>query len=372
MTRRALASLLPFAAALSAAGADYRRRVDEVRRIRGLVAFWDFVKRDQGRFAAWQARGDRHDFRLDAVNYVRDSWGQGRAAGYDDFPLLGRGPFGQAVGIRAESDPDFRPLLLVPRERLHDSGLDVKGPGRSVSMVAWLMRESGNHAIAGIWHEGTDRERGKRQYALFAGLAGNNGAAAAHVSENGGNSFGDRYARNLAVTPEIMPVGAWCAAGFVFDDSKGTVTAYLDGEATDYWIDSPEKHPFFQWAARGWAGGEYRPPESRVLRRTAEREGVELQEFAYTKVRVTRHEGKVVKRELVALKANPFWFGHDLYAPARREDGGPFTIGRVIHSSRGVGFTGWIGGVAVFGRALSAKEMLRLASSARQPLSSQD
>jgi len=37
----------------------------------------------------------------------------------------------------------------------------------------------------------------------------------------------------------------------------------------------------------------------------------------------------------------------------------PFTIGRVIHSSRGVGFTGWIGGVAVFDRALTAEELAK-------------
>lgn len=46
--------------------------------------------------------------------------------------------------------------------------------------------------------------------------------------------------------------------------------------------------------------------------------------------------------------------------------GGPFTIGRVIHSSRSVGFTGWIGGVAVFKRALSADELKRL-SDVRDP-----
>ena len=37
-----------------------------------------------------------------------------------------------------------------------------------------------------------------------------------------------------------------------------------------------------------------------------------------------------------------------------------FTIGRVIHGSRSVGFTGWIGGVAVFERALSAEELGKL------------
>jgi hypothetical protein len=74
-------------------------------------------------------------------------------------------------------------------------------------------------------------------------------------------------------------------------------------------------------------------------------------------------------QELIALRANPYWFGHDLYAPANVEDGGPFTIGRVIHTGRNVGFTGYIGAVAVFSRALSAKEMKRLAEIARTPIS---
>lgn len=400
-----------------------QRRVRAVRSTPGFVALWDFVKREdggKGRFAAHQAPGDSFDFRLDAVNYVRDYWNEGRAATYGDFALLGRGPFGQAIQIKAESDRNFRPCLLVPRARLHGSGLDVKGAGRSVSMVVWLIRESGNHALAGIWHEGTDLrgesapvqrvERGRRQYALFAGLGANDGAAAVHVSENGAASFGDRYAHNLAVTPEIIPATpadsppatldrAWTTAGFTFDNRRHTVTAYLDGKATELWIEHPERHPFFKWHYHAWVQAQlrripglqpgedpdfpaaqfYEPPEGRPLaRKTLERSGeerVELQTFAFTKVRVTLRKNRqgrfatVVKRDLVALKANPIWFGHDLYAPESAADGGPFTIGRVIHTGRSVGFTGYIGGVAVFGAPLSAKRMERLAAIGRaQPI----
>jgi len=391
-------------------------RVEAVRRTPGFVAMWDFVERVDGRFAAHQVRGDRSDFRLDAVNYVRDYWAEGRAATYADFPLLGRGPFGQAVQFKAEAERDFRPCLLIPRERLHNSGLDVKGPGRSVSMVTWVIRESGNHAIAGIWHEGTDLqggasavkrvEQGRRQYALFAGLAANNGAAAVHVSENGARSFGDKYARNLAVTPEVIPAvpadspagvldRAWSVVAFSFDNKRNTVTAYLDGKANDYWVEDLAHHPFFQWPYKGWQQAQWRkmpglqpgedpafppgqfydPPEGkpvsrRMVSETAEAR-IEVQQFEFTRVRVTlRKDAKgrlraPVDRELVALRANPFWFAHDLYAPARPEDGGPFTIGRVIHTSRSVGFTGYIGGVAVFGRALTAREMARLAAIAK-------
>ena len=381
-------------------GGEYERRVGEVRKTPGFVALWDFVKRDGGRFDAHKGKGETADLRLDAVNYVLDYWGEGRAASYDDLPLLGEGPFGQAVQFRAETDAAFRPVLLVPRERLHGSGIDVKGPGRSVSMVVWLKREGGNHAMAGIWHEGTDLhgaaglakrvELGRRQYALFAGLAANNGGVAAHVSENGGKSFGDRYARNLSVTPDHMTAG-WDVAAFAFDNRRNTVTSHLNGEAKEYWIDDPAKHPFFQWPARGWTQAQlarmpgvqdgeeetfprdqfYEPPETKLLARTVVSddgvERVELRRYAFTKVRVTLKRGgrgrwSEVKRELASLRVNPFWFGHDLYTPARVEDGGPFTIGRVIHSSRSVGMTGWIGGVAVFGRALGAREMRRLAA----------
>jgi hypothetical protein len=397
-----------------AAAKEYQQRVETVRSLPGFVALWDFVQRDAttGQFTAHQPDGSTHDFRLEAVNYVLDYWGQGRAATYEDFPLLGRGPFGQAVRLLNETDDTFRPCLLLPRERLHDTGLDVKGPGGSVSMVAWVIRESGNHAIAGIWHEGTDLhsqkgpivrvEQGRRQYALFAGLGAKSGASAVHVSENGAKSFGDKYARNLAVTPELIPTAppdatpetldaTWSLLGFTFDNAANTVTAYLNGQATDYWIESPEKQNFFKWPAHGWLQAQlhklpglqegedpnypadqfYQPPEEEPLKNEvvseSDGERVELHQYPFTRVRVTLGkdaEGRftrVKKRELIALKSNPFWFPHDLYTPASEKEGGPFTIGRFIHTGRSVGFTGYIGGVAVFNQVLTPEQMARLA-----------
>lgn len=383
-------------------------RVDAVRKTAGLAAFWDFVKRaPDGRFDAYQAKGASADLRLDAGNYVFDYWGEGRRATYEDLPMLGRGPFGDAVRFAKREGNDFRPLLYVPRERVHDSRIDVKGAGRSVSMVLWLAREAGNHAIAGIWHEGTDLkgeagkvtkvERGRRQYALFMGLAANHGGSAAHVSENGGASFGDKYARNLSVTPEKIPafVGErdvdsnWSVVAFAFDNARNTVTSYLNGVASEHWIEQPERHPFFQWPARGWLQAQlsrmpglqegedpqfardqfYEPSEGRPRKVRKLGANVELHEFDFTRVRVTLGDGgKVIRRELVALRANPFWFPNDLYAPKSAAEGGPFTIGEVIHTSRSQGFIGYLGGVAVFDRALSAKEMRRLAAIGRTPV----
>jgi hypothetical protein len=91
----------------------------------------------------------------------------------------------------------------------------------------------------------------------------------------------------------------------------------------------------------------------------------ELREYGFTKVKVTLTNGQETARELVALRLNPWWYPHDLYQPKNDGTGGPFTIGRVIHSSRGVGFTGWIGGVAFFDRALTAEELEKFHSLAR-------
>lgn len=389
-------------------------RVATVVATPGLVAFWDFVAREPDgarRFVARVSPGPAMNYPLDAANYVRDYWGVGREATYADFPLLGRGPFGEAILIRQETDPDFRPLLLVPRQRLHGTPLDIKGAGASVSVVVWAIRESGNHALAGIWHEGTDLrqpetagvrrvERGQRQYALFAGL-NKPGSSCGHVSDNGAGSFLNRYClqkcNSAATAPEVPATAApdlldrsWHCFAMTFDHERHVLTGWLDGVAGDRWLDDPQQDRLLSSAANAWLQGRlrrepglqvgedpafppdqyYEPPEESPLAVTLERddakERVELREYPYTKVRVTETRTadgwRETGRTLTALRLNPWWFPHALYAPSDAATGGPFTIGRVIHSSRSVGFTGWIGGVAVFNRALSPEELSRLAA----------
>ena len=395
----------------------YERRVESVRQTPGLVAFWDFVQREDGargagRFLAHTAPGDRHRYVLEPHNISREFWHEGAEATLADFPLLGRGPFGQAVQFREPKDITDLPVLMVPRRALHDTPLDIKGPENAVSMVVWLIHQSGDHAIAGMWHEGTDtsplgapalvRVRGQRQFGLFAGLAANRGAASAHISENGLASFGDRYARHHAVTPEKMKNAkpratpaeldaGWSAVGFVFDHTTKTVTAYLNGAATEYWVDEPAKSPFYRSAERAWRQarlaaipgvqpGEdpqfprdqfYTPPETNSLKEEilsqSDDERVVVRTYAFTKVRVTLRKNAAgqfsteTAADLVALKANPYWFGHDIYAPPSAAEGGPFTIGRVIHSNRHATLSAFIGGVAVFNQPLSPAQMRALA-----------
>ena len=389
----------------TAAAETVQDRIATVTNTPGLVAFWDFTKREAPgkRFTAHVPAGATNDYALDAGNYIKDFWNDGPTASYDDFPLLGSGPFGQAIRIKAETDPDFRPLLFVPRARLHDSPLDIKGADKAVTVVAWAIRESGNHALAGIWHEGTDLkgkttvdiakvERGQRQYALFAGL-NKEGAACGHVSENGASSFTNKYAlhkcNSAAQSPKVPHDSApevlaksWQTFAMTFDSKTQQITG---------WLDNPQKDRLLSYAANAWLQGRlakipgqqegedpkfpadqyYNPPEDKavsvqVLSETkGDNTRVELREYAYTKVKVTLVAGQETARELVSLRLNPWWYPHGIYQPKNDGTGGPFTIGRVIHSSRSVGFTGWIGGVAVFDRALTAEELAKFHSLAR-------
>ena len=110
-------------AAATVFGAAPADRVAAVNGTPGLVAFWDFVQREPAaphRFTAHVPAGATNRFPLDAGNYVHDYWGEGRTATYADFPLLGRGPFGEAIRIRQETDATFRSFLFVPRARCRE------------------------------------------------------------------------------------------------------------------------------------------------------------------------------------------------------------------------------------------------------------
>ena len=82
---------------------DRTASVEVVTATPGFIAFWDFVKREadgEKRFLAHIPDTATNDYPLDAANYIKDYWGAGPGATYADFPLLGRGPFGEAIRIR--------------------------------------------------------------------------------------------------------------------------------------------------------------------------------------------------------------------------------------------------------------------------------
>ncbi len=96
-------SALLLASLTVSAAESVQDRVATVTSTPGLVAFWDFTKREAPgkRFTAHVPAGAKNDYALDAGNYVKDLWNAGPEATYADFPLLGYGPFGQAIRIKA-------------------------------------------------------------------------------------------------------------------------------------------------------------------------------------------------------------------------------------------------------------------------------
>ena len=182
--------------------------------------------------------------------------------------------------------------------------------------------------------------------------------------------------------PEVL-AKSWQTFAMTFDSKTQLLTGWLNGQSGDRWLDNPQKDRLLSFAANAWLQGRlakipglqegedlkfpadqyYNPPEDKPLKVTVvsekEAKRVELREYAFTKVKVTLLAGQETERELVSLRLNPWWYPHGIYEPKNDGTGGPFTIGRVIHSSRSVGFTGWIGGVAVFDRALTAEELAK-------------
>lgn len=177
--------------------------------------------------------------------------------------------------------------------------------------------------------------------------------------------------------------GAWQCFAMTFDHERQELTGWLNGVAGDRWLENPKQDYLISSAYNASMQGPFarlpgvqegedetfpkdqydNPPEGEPLTVEVLREEagdrVERREYRYTRIEVMLRHGQEVSRELVALRLNPWWFPHALSTPPNDGSGGPFTIGRVIHSSRTVGFTGWIGGVAVFSRALSAAEQGR-------------
>jgi hypothetical protein len=89
--------------------------------------------------------------------------GRGARGDLRDFPLLGRGPFGKRFASVKETDANFRPLPPCRGRGCMTRRSTSRARG-SVTVVVWAIRESGNHALAGIWHEGTDLKEKSHGY----------------------------------------------------------------------------------------------------------------------------------------------------------------------------------------------------------------
>lgn len=162
--------------------------------------------------------------------------------------------------------------------------------------------------VGGMWNEYKDG--GKRQYGLFVSLPHYNGGdqVCGHISKTGKPTPPFPYSIDYSASKKKVPHNEWVCVAFTYDGQY--IKSYFNGEF------------------------EEREPEL----------------ISHTKGFEGYPEGIVHSK-------NPYYFPDGI-----GDNGSDFTVGAVL-LKHGMGnfFKGQIGGLAVYDRALSAKELARLA-----------
>ncbi|WP_018626220.1 LamG-like jellyroll fold domain-containing protein [Niabella aurantiaca] len=179
----------------------------------------------------------------------------------------------------------------------------------AVTVIAWVKWSgSGVGFVAGMWNEYLDG--GKRQYGLFVNLPHYNGGnqVCGHISKTGKATPPFPYCIEYSASKQLVPKAEWSCVAFTYDGKY--IRSYLNGVF------------------------ERRGPEQ--IRHTRGFEGYP--------------DG------LIQVK-NPYYFPDGI-----GDNGSEFTVGSVqLTGGAGNFFKGLIGGLAVFDRALTNREMSRLA-----------
>ena len=238
-------------------------------------------------------------------------------AGVDSFPLVVGGgnpqrvsgdPFGG--GLRFNGTSDF---LIIPKERV--GALRVARSSDEVTVVAWIKHlgyPTASHFVAGIWQENNNDPR--RQYALFDSLPkyGGQNRVCGHISKTGGPSPGLPYSRDYSASGDVIPPNVIQFTGFTYDGN--VIKSYRDGICDSY--------------------------------------------TSYTEPEPPKGQG-------LTYDKNPYAFDLGLNA---KEPPGDFTVGAVLLTGGWSNFfQGELYGLAVFRRALSHEEMLKLHLDSKLP-----
>jgi hypothetical protein len=183
--------------------------------------------------------------------------------------------------------------------------LNIYGEKSEVTVIAWI-KWSGEQTgfIAGMWNEFIDG--GRRQYGLFVSLPYYNGRdqVCGHISLTGKPTPPFPYSIDYSASGQKVPADEWCSVAFTYDGQF----------------------------IRSYFNGEFMPRMPELINNTAGFEGYP--------------DGLIQSK-------NPYYFPFGI-----GNNGSDFTVGAVtLKSGMGNFFKGLIGGVAVFRRALSEKEL---------------
>lgn len=213
----------------------------------------------------------------------------------NNVPRVAEGPLS---GYSASFDGQS--YLLIPNKEI--GKLNITTAVTVIAWVKWTGEQTG--FIAGPWNEYADG--GKRQYGLFVSLPYYNGKdqVCGHISKTGKPTPPFPYSIDYSASNQSVPKNEWCCVAFTYDGEY--IKSYLNGEF------------------------EAREPE--LINHTTGFEGYP---------------------DGITHSKNPYYFPDGM-----DDNGSDFTVGSVLlKSGMGNFYKGLIGGVAVFSRALSEKEM---------------
>ena len=194
--------------------------------------------------------------------------------------------------------------LMLPNNKCKE--LNLYGEEQGVTVVAWV-KWSGEQTgfVGGMWNEYQDG--GKRQYGLFVSLPYYNGRnqVCGHISNTGKPTPPFPYSIDYSASTQEVPPNEWACIAFSFDGEL--IKSYLNGK--------------------------FEPREPELINNTMGFEGYP--------------EGLTQSKNPYSFKE---WMG---------DNGSDFTVGAVLlKSGMGNFFKGQIGGLAVFDRVLSEKELI--------------
>lgn len=285
--------------------------IETVRKLPGLVAYWDFAEEPGAPRCARAGDGEHALTEVGAPIARRDDApGDGHAAAFNGSQYL-----------------------VIPHEKL--GSLNIGGPGSRVSMFAVVrVYKFGNGvSIAGVWDEGRGAhdDTGTRQYVMLLNMPTYGGAMqlCPHVSGVGGVSHRADgttlpWCADYAATVTKIPADTWLTVGFTYDGAY--LRAYYNGTLEERALDpvaDKRDDPYF--TQEGPGGGD--------------------------------------------RGMNPYYYGRDIfrYDPAKHaaskpRGGSDFTVGarNAVGSMLGEALHGDMAGLAVFNTALSDVQMRAL------------
>lgn len=186
--------------------------------------------------------------------------------------------------------------------------LNINGKGKGITVCAWV-KWTGEQTgfVGGMWNEYEDG--GKRQYGLFISLPHYNGKdqVCGHISYTGKPTPPFPYSSDYSASRQKVIYDEWSFVAFTYDGS------YI----------------------RSYLNGKFEKREMELINNT---------------------KGFPGYPDGMQQIKNPFYFPDGM-----GNNGSDFTVGAVL-LKRGMGnfFKGQIGGLAIFERCLTAKEILRL------------